>query len=121
VTGWGPAIALAGRAVTTVAQSNTMGAAFLSSRTLSTASSKSRTAGRAGAAGRAGKSEGAMTALLSLFLLACLLASPAALGQTYPDRSEPSWWLLRLLDRAAWRSSTLVKLSTSTFWSRWSS
>jgi tripartite-type tricarboxylate transporter receptor subunit TctC len=29
-----------------------------------------------------------MTAMLSrLFLLACLLASPAALGQTYPDRN----------------------------------
>ena len=29
-----------------------------------------------------------MTALLTrLFLLACLLASPAALGQTYPDRN----------------------------------
>ena len=29
-----------------------------------------------------------MTVLLSrLFLLACLLASPAALGQTYPDRT----------------------------------
>src|SRR5262249_46125125 len=34
------------------------------------------------------KSEGAMTVLLSrLFLLACLLAGPAALGQTYPDRN----------------------------------
>jgi hypothetical protein len=42
----------------------------------------------ASAATRAGKSEGAMTALLSrLFLLACLLANPAALGQTYPDRN----------------------------------
>jgi tripartite-type tricarboxylate transporter receptor subunit TctC len=40
------------------------------------------------AATRPWKSEGAMTALLSrLFLLACLLASPAALGQTYPDRN----------------------------------
>ena len=29
-----------------------------------------------------------MTVLLTrLFLLACLLASPAALGQTYPDRN----------------------------------
>jgi tripartite-type tricarboxylate transporter receptor subunit TctC len=34
------------------------------------------------------ESEEAMTALLSrVFLLACLLASPAALGQTYPDRN----------------------------------
>src|SRR5215813_12932016 len=37
---------------------------------------------------RTRKSQGAMTAMLSrLLLLACLLASPAALGQTYPDRN----------------------------------
>src|SRR5262249_23034637 len=36
--------------------------------------------------GEVGKSEGAMTVLLTrLFLPACLLASPAALGQSYPD------------------------------------
>src|SRR5262249_48739506 len=38
--------------------------------------------------GRTPKSEGAMTVLLTrLFALAYLLASPAALGQTYPDRN----------------------------------
>src|SRR5215813_12053043 len=37
---------------------------------------------------RTRKSQGAMTAMLSrLLLLACLLASPAALGQTYPART----------------------------------
>ena len=35
-----------------------------------------------------GNPEGAVTAMLSrLGLLACLLASPPALGQTYPDRN----------------------------------
>src|SRR5262245_3499796 len=48
------------------------------------------TRGRGGRVAARGtrKSEGAMTTLLTrLFLLACLLANPAALGQTYPDHN----------------------------------